>query len=36
MFTAALYKIEKMTKLPTDKRIDWWLLEDKYGGGGKE
>lgn len=19
-----------------DKRTDWWLLEEKYGGGGKE
>lgn len=36
MFTAALCKREKTTKLPMDKRTDWWLLEEKYGGGGKE
>lgn len=32
--TAALFKIEKKTKLPMDKRTDWWLLEEKAGGGG--
>lgn len=36
MLTAALCKIEKKTKMPTDERADWWLLEEKVGGGGKE